>query len=272
MGSFMGDLSFLDEQIEDARRKVTELQDHRRQVEAEQRVGTWTADQWGGVSVGSPKAPWFALDDSENVPNMLSSEERQYIRWVGQFVAEEANVVELGPWLGQSTICAAAGLPKSADITVVDDFVWREQWMAEFVTPEVSAEIGSFGDFSRLFEENIAAHASDRDFDVRREKIVDYDGNSALPLFTWDDRPLDLVLADCGRTLTVNEAWYQSLRGGFVPGRTLLVMQDWRVHRESPWRWYNQTLLFTEAHADELELVHEVSDDGGLAAFVYNPK
>jgi hypothetical protein len=48
---------------------------------------------------------------------------------------------------------------------------------------------------------------------------------------------------------------------------TLLIMQDWRAHRERPRLSYNQTMWFTTG-PPEMELIHEVSN-GGLAAFLY---
>jgi hypothetical protein len=68
--------------------------------------------------------------------------------------------------------------------------------------------------------------------------------------------------------MAVNNSWYKYLRHSFITGRTLLMMQDWRLHRERPRKWFNQTLLFTQSKGSELELLHEVRE-GGLATFVF---
>jgi hypothetical protein len=70
--------------------------------------------------------------------------------------------------------------------------------------------------------------------------------------------------------MEVNVAWYKCLRPAFIRGRTLIMMQDWRVHREVPHKWFNQTLLFTEERQNELKLVHEISL-GSLATFLFDP-
>jgi hypothetical protein len=68
----------------------------------------------------------------------------------------------------------------------------------------------------------------------------------------------------------VNEAWYGALAPHFIPGRTLVMMQDWGTHREVPDRPDNQTKLFTDLRAAALVLVHELVR-GNLATFLYRP-
>jgi hypothetical protein len=48
----------------------------------------------------------------------------------------------------------------------------------------------------------------------------------------------------------MNEAWYNHFKSSFIPGRTLIVMQDWRTHREVPRKSFNQTLMFSESKQD----------------------
>jgi hypothetical protein len=72
---------------------------------------------------------------------------------------------------------------------------------------------------------------------------------------------------DCERTLQANEGWFEIFSPSFMPDVTLLIIQDWGLHRERPRQSYNQTLWFTEAHP-ELELVHELRE-GNIATFLY---
>ena len=129
-------------------------------------------------------------------------------------------------------------------------------------------------------EERLPAHACFRHlFDkytvgvhqflnVSRVKIADDEGNEELPVLSWCGDPIEILYVDCGRTYDVNEAWYNRLQSSFIPGRTLIVMQDWRTHREVPREWYNQTLAFTESKQDALTLLHEVKS-GWLATFLF---
>lgn len=77
-----------------------------------------------------------------------------------------------------------------------------------------------------------------------------------------------MMFIDCGRTYEANQAWYAAFSSSFIPGGTLLVMQDWRLHRELPFKWYNQTLNFTEAKGEALLLIHELRD-GGVGTFLF---
>jgi hypothetical protein len=106
---------------------------------------------------------------------------------------------------------------------------------------------------------------------VQRVKITDYDGNEGLPILSWCGDPIEILYVDCGRTYAVNDAWYNHLKSSFIPGRTLIVMQDWGVHRETPRKWFNQTLIFTESKQDSLLLIHEVQH-GCIATFLFTEK
>jgi hypothetical protein len=48
-------------------------------------------------------------------------------------------------------------------------------------------------------------------------------------------------------------------------------MQDWRLWREIPEKWFNQTKQFTDSKSHLMEEIHEVSD-GGIATFLYKGK
>ena len=55
-----------------------------------------------------------ALPPLPEVPTMLSPEERRYLYWLGNEVwSGRGCVVEIGSWLGGSTVCLAAGMRAS---------------------------------------------------------------------------------------------------------------------------------------------------------------
>jgi hypothetical protein len=222
------------------------------------------------VSVMSPDAPWLsAVPETIETPAMISHEEAQYYTYLGSFYEGRGRVVELGPWLGASTqhiVLSLANNPRFAGerLHVFDDFIWRKGWMDQFVPEE--ERLPRHACFRHLFEKHTAKvrHL----LNVQRVKISDYDGNESLPTLSWCGDPIEILYVDCGRTFEANQAWYNCLKSSFIPGRTLIVMQDWRVHREVPRKWYNQTLHFTESKEDALVLLHEVSS-GGVATFLH---
>jgi hypothetical protein len=215
--------------------------------------------------------PWTGRDlEMTNIPRMISDEEQQYYSYLGRFYSGEGAVLELGPWLGASTLCILAGLIsnprfRGRKLHVYDDFVWRSSWMDQCMPSGATVPV-NHGDFQPLFErhiKNLKKHVV-----TQRCRIAPYDGNENLPALTWDGGPIEMCYVDCGRTFEVNEAWFRVLSKDFIPGRTLLVLQDWKTHRIVPVQWYNQIKMFTDSKGPALELVHELVH-GSTATFLY---
>jgi hypothetical protein len=222
------------------------------------------------VSVMSSTAPWLRLKPAQcHTPAMISTEEAKYYTYIGAFYEGIGCAVELGPWLGASTqhiVRSLAGNPNFSGklLYVVDDFIWREDWMNGYVADD--EKLPNHSSFRHLFDKYTSEvqHL----LSVQQAKITNYYGNEKVDQFRWGGDAIEFLYVDCGRTIAANDAWYEYLRPTFIPGRTLVMMQDWRLHRERPRKWFNQTLLFTQSKGSELELLHEVQD-GGLATFIF---
>jgi hypothetical protein len=216
------------------------------------------------------RPPWSLIAvESSTIPGMLTHEERQYYRYIGRFYCGLGSVVELGPWLGCSTLAIVSGIIGNSNfadkkLQVYDDFVWRPDWMDQHV-PE-ALRLSAYQDFQFLFEkytEPISTYLA-----VNKRKIVAFDGNEGLPQLTWDNGPIEFIYADCGRTFAANEGWYRLFEPFFLPGKTLLILQDWQTHSEVPPKWYNQIKQFVDSKGPKLQLVHELKN-GTIATFVY---
>jgi len=223
------------------------------------------------VSIMAPDRPWTGRQfPRHEMPGMITDEEIQYYHWVSQYYSGEHAVVELGPWLGLSTVHLATALGPTLRqhgkrLHVFDDFVWRPSWMNGHMRPQDPRCPGEHESFEHLFRQYTAPVESL--MAVERVKITDYDGNESLPQLRWSGGPIELLIVDCGRTIAANQAWMDIFSPHFIPHRTLVVMQDWRVHRERPRKPINQTWHFTGMN-DRLRLVHEVID-GQIATFLY---
>jgi hypothetical protein len=224
-----------------------------------------------GIYVMCEAPPWkcFASNNTDT-NSMITGEEAGYYDWLTRFYKGAGRVVELGPWLGSSTIAIQTGLRKNPrfvneKLQVFDDFIWRKSWMDSYVKPE--DRLPNHANFRHLFERYTSPIAND--LEVHQSRFAVYDGNDAVPPLQWDSGDIEMIFVDCGRTIEANEGWYGSLSRHFIPGVTLVVMQDWRLHRELPRKWYNQTDIFTESKGDQLQLIHEVSESG-IATFLYN--
>lgn len=224
-----------------------------------------------GIWVMSPDAPWLKVGHAlDSLPAMITDEEKQYYNWLGKFYKGHGRIVELGPWLGASTVNILSGLennPKfrSERLHVFDDFVWRKDWMDNYVEP--SDRLPRHADFRHLFERNVKKY--EEKLEITKSRFAVYDGNDAVPLLSWDKGPIEMIYVDCGRTMEANEGWWAKLSPYFIPGETIIVMQDWRVHREVPELFWNQTDLFTASKGPRLRQVHEMTD-GAAATFVYH--
>lgn len=216
-------------------------------------------------------SPWTDQSRSFDpivMPGMISEEEARYYEYLGEFYQGKGEAIELGPWLGKSTRHILRGLDRNPEfpprrLHVFDDFVWRASWMNPYVGS--SEHLPDHADFRHLFETYVEPVR--QRLNVTQGKIVDYDGNAAHSQIGWSGAPIEIMYIDCGRTRLVNEAWYRIFSPGLIPDVSLLVMQDWRTHRERPRVSYNETYWFTAAHP-ELEIIHEVKD-GGIATFLY---
>lgn len=223
------------------------------------------------VCVMSSSAPWRSINPVQcHTPAMISAEEAQYYSYIGAFYEGIGEAVELGPWLGASTQHIVRSLADNPNFTgkrlhVVDDFIWRAGWMNDYVSD--AEKLPNHASFRHLFDKYTSEiqHL----ISVQRAKLTDYEGNESVGQFNWGEDAIEFLYVDCGRTMAANDAWYKHLHDNFIPGRTLLMMQDLRTHRERPRKWFNQTLLFTESKGSELELLHELRD-GGLASFLFN--
>lgn len=213
--------------------------------------------------------PWrWVRPPACGIPGMISVEECKYYAWLGRFFTGAGEVIELGPWLGRSTVHIVTGLRRSRPfrgrkLHVVDDFVWRSSWMDRHYpgSPPADGEC-----FRPLFERH--AEAVLGDVAVAQQRICEAEGNGHVPALSWSAGPIELLYVDCGRTLEVNEAWFAVLSPWFIVDRTLIVMQDWQTYRETPIQPYNQTKRFTDGKGASLELVHELRA-GCVGTFLY---
>lgn len=226
------------------------------------------------ISICKKDAPWSNIFVKENnIPGMLSLEEKKYYQYIGQFYQGKGNIVELGPWLGSSTIHIIQGLVTnpnylSRKLYVYDDFVWRSSWMDKWVVNETMLPFkpNNHEDFYPLFD-HFTTQMKDH-IAANKRKIDDYDGNEKITKLEWDKGPIEILYVDCGRTFSVNQAWFNIFSHAFISGATLLIMQDWRTHREVPLKWYNQIKQFTDSKGSQLTLIHELGG-GGIATFLY---
>jgi len=206
------------------------------------------------------------------VPSMLTQDEMRYYHYITRFYSGIGAVVEIGPWIGSSTYNIVSGLLNNSNFTddkrlyVYDDFVWRTSWMDKWLTGTDIKSPDNLTSFQPLFDEMIQKFSTH--IEAKAMKIFDSGDNSDVPWFTWEHGPVELCIIDCGRSLLLNEYWYNELEPHFIPDRTIIVMQDWQNFKNVPEVFSENTKIFTDSKQQHLDQIHELRNSG-TATFIY---
>jgi tetratricopeptide (TPR) repeat protein len=175
--------------------------------------------------------PWLTLeipDEILAVPRMLSDEEARYLIWVteSQFTGCGA-VVDLGPWLGGSSVALAEGLRRGGAPTPVhcfDLFEWRTAYM-ERSSPR---GLKDGDDFMPVFLDATRSHA-DRIVAERMDLLAG----------RWDRGPIEILFVDAAKSWELWSAILRVFGPHLVPGRSRVIHQDFR----HPWcHWLPLTI------------------------------
>ncbi|MEO8368875.1 MAG: tetratricopeptide repeat protein [Candidatus Solibacter sp.] len=153
------------------------------------------------------------------IKSMLSAEEKQYLCWLTaeQFEGWGA-VVDLGPWLGSSSVALAEGLKRrGADTRIqsIDLFQWEPVYM-ESVS---GAGLAHGQDFLPLFEQETAEYSAW----IRPLK-------QDLTTFSWAGGPIEILFVDAAKSWELTNAIFRSFGPFLEPGKTRVVLQDFRYH------------------------------------------
>ena len=175
------------------------------------------------------------------VPTMISPEEKQYLYWLGATAwSGRGDVVEIGPWLGGSTVCLAAGMKASPhDATgrlhVYDNFLWRT-----FMAARAPLPIEPGDSFEPYFRENLrdydeivnssARALPDEDIDSDREAgDKRFHEDARVPqLDSFPGESVEIVFIDGAKSWRGMRHLLSVARGHLIPGVSLLVCQDFK--------------------------------------------
>ncbi|MBE7552142.1 MAG: hypothetical protein HS126_13820 [Anaerolineales bacterium] len=202
----------------------------------------------------------------KTVPTMISPEERLYLYWLGRSQwSGEGTVVEIGPWLGGSTVCLAAGMAASGHETkrrlhVFDNFIWRE-----FMTARAALSLQPGDSFKSYFLRNIREY--EEIIEVRERALPDepikhelrassrrFLETDRIPLFEGftDGESIKILFIDGAKSWRGLRYLLKTLCGSLIPGKSYLVCQDYKF-----WGTYWVPIMMTRL-AQYLEPVHNV--------------
>ena len=176
-----------------------------------------------------------------HVPTMISEEERRYLYWLGNEVwSGEGCVVEIGPWLGGSTVCLAAGMHGSGHssrsmLQVYDNFIWRDFMSIRASLPLSAGEsfhsyfLEYTKDYSDIVDSHIRAlpdETIDEDIEAGAKRFSEF---NAVQLFDGQmERPVEILFIDGAKSWLGICHLIRTLSDRFIPGKTVLVCQDFK--------------------------------------------
>jgi hypothetical protein len=212
------------------------------------------------------KRPWLGVKFSHSkVPTMITEEERAYLFWLTSTVwTGEGHVVEIGPWLGGSTVALAAGMKERVfkeirKLHVYDNFIWKA-----FMGKRASLPLHDGDSFQEYFTENTKQYSDlmvsyrqslpDDSLLFDKEIMAKRDINpEQAKILRWDIKePVEILFIDGAKSWDGLRFLLDEFSNYLIPGKTLFVCQDYKY-----WGTYWVPLIF-EILGDHLELVHNL--------------
>jgi hypothetical protein len=212
---------------------------------------------------------WDSIEfDYPSVPTMISREETRYLYWLAaRYWTNSGHIIEIGPWLGGSTICLASGMrdrdqfPENK-LHVFDNFIWRD-FMAERASlplrngdsfqSKFEGNLASFGDLIRTHRRALPDDPTPLD-KLAESLHTNESGN--IETLTWDlGEPVEILFVDGAKSWTGFKHLLQVFSESLIPGKSLLVCQDYKF-----WGSYWVPMML-EYFSEYFELVHNVAQN-----------
>ncbi len=193
------------------------------------------------------------LPPLREVPGMTSASEGRYLYWLASSqLSGEGELVEIGSWLGRSTMHLAAGLRRTGsqeNLHCFDGFAWGPS------DPQKSDLPLRPGDnFQAYFEANLADY-SDL-VSAHRTRIAN---------IAWTGQPVEVLFLDAPKKLTEITRCLEVFGPSLIPGRSIIAIQDYQYFPAYALAACMYSLR------DCLELIHVVLDGSTVAFRVTAP-
>ena len=184
-------------------------------------------------------APWEALDpallaQAAKVPTMLAPEEQQFYFWAtSEWMQDKGAVVDLGCFVGGSTARLAAGhqLAGHKGLIHAYDRFGANEAVKEYI----------------LYAQGIAPFKGNKTLDLAIDLLTPWTERISLHPGQiedqiWEDGPIEILVLDASKTIPNMDAMTRTFFPSLIPGRALVVQQDylfWRL----PWIAIQMELL-----------------------------
>lgn len=167
---------------------------------------------------------------SNRFPGMTTLSERAYFKWHAQEIfTGEGAAVDLGSWLGSTTVTLAMGLDanpaqaaRRATLHAYDRFVW-EPWMDWYADAVHLGPYSPGESFLPEFEHTITPW---------RDRIEVHEGDLREQM--WCDGPIELLLVDAMKSHELAERIVLRFYGALTVGKGYIIHQDYG-NGYTPW-------------------------------------
>jgi hypothetical protein len=175
------------------------------------------------------------LTDVPQVPGMTNIDELKYFYWCCATKHQPGRrVVELGPYVGRSTMALAAGLRRSADphgkVVSVDRFLWEPWTIAN--TLDDTLDGLSESQRARLKPGELQPKEGDSFlplFQIFTEDLKDsiHVVNAELEAYRWSGEPIDVLMVDAAKSWDALDQIVRQFFPCLVDGATV-IHQDYK--------------------------------------------
>lgn len=190
-----------------------------------------------------------------SLPGMTTASERAYFQWYAQHCYSCAGViVDLGCWLGSTTIPLAIGLEKNKKIRskvrvlhAYDEFIWRPYMAVGVKGTNLEGKLQPGESFIQEFTSRIAPW---------KRQIVVHQGD--LSQIKWEGGIIEFLLIDAMKSWDLTNNVIKSFFPALMPGVSLILHQDF-AHWFTPW-----IHLVNYRLKEFFQLVYEVPRSGSV--------
>jgi hypothetical protein len=162
---------------------------------------------------------------------MTSITERAYLLWYARNeFADSGAIVELGCWLGSTTMPLAMGLAENPKVNgprpriySYDNFRWDTKLEPLVAGTSLAGRFRDGDSFQHEFESRVARW---------RESIIVCAGDLAVG--HWEHGPIEFLLVDAMKSWALANRTLDRFYPAMIPGRSLLFHQDF-AHWFTPW-------------------------------------
>lgn len=170
------------------------------------------------------RRPWRSLDvpdDVLSVPTMLAADELALLYFLARdYATGEGAIVDAGCFLGGSSAALLAGLRdreapwEGPPVASYDLFQVEEYTLDEFFADDARLAVGD--SFRPRYDRNVAG------FDAPH---IVHEGD--ISAHGWSGGPIEVLFLDVLKSPAINDAVLRDFFPHVVPGRTLIVHQDY---------------------------------------------